>query len=122
MSQFQKMSDSEMEVMRIIWASGGPVTSAQIQSVLGTKKGWKATTLLTFLSRLCEKGLLKIQKDGKSNIYCPRISETEYKRAETRAFLNNVHQGSLKSFVAALADEDLTREELDELKEWFEQK
>ena len=122
MRSFQKISESEMEVMRVIWASGGPVTSAQLQSALGAEKAWKATTLLTFLARLCEKGLLTAKRDGKSNVYCPLVTEKEYKRAETRTFLNEVHQGSLKSFIAALADEELSREELAELKEWFEQK
>ena len=44
-----KISDSEMKIMNLIWEGGGPVTTAWLtQRLEGT--GWKATTLLTFLS------------------------------------------------------------------------
>ena len=122
MKQFQKMSDAEMEIMKEVWACGGLATSAEIQRRLSAARPWKATTILTFLSRLCEKGLLRIEKDGRANSYIPLVSEAEYRQAETRAFLNEVHHGSVKSFFAALADGGMTAEEVEELKKWFEKK
>ena len=50
MEPAQKMSESEMEVMEAVWAFDGPVTSAQVQERLSAR-GWKPTTVLTFLSR-----------------------------------------------------------------------
>ena len=121
--EFQRVSGSEMEIMQAVWALSPngetPVTSAQLQAQLSERQ-WKATTVLTFLSRLCDKGLLAASKRGKSNLYTPLLTEEEYRRLETRAFLDEVHGGSLRSFIAALADDDLSGEELDELKEWFE--
>ena len=108
-----------MEVMRAVWAFEGPVTSAQVQESLG-ERGWKTTTVLTFLSRLAEKGLLRTEKRGKSNRYTPLLSEQEYKEWETRSFLEEVHGGSLRSFFAALSGGDeLTGSDIEELKQWL---
>ena len=107
----QKMSESEMEVMRAIWAFEGPVTSAQVQESL-SGRGWKPTTVLTFLSRLT--------KQGKSNRYIPLFSEEEYKKWETQTFLKEVHGGSLQSFFAALSGgEKLSGSDIEELKQWL---
>lgn len=116
----QQISGSEMEVMQVVWSSDGPVTSAQIQEALAARN-WKATTVLTFLARLCEKGFLRAEKQGKANLYTPCLSEGDYRRQETRAFLDEVHHGSVKSFIAALADAELSPDDLHELKKWFEQ-
>lgn len=118
----QRISDSEMEVMQVIWEADGPVTSAEIQKALSGGKGWKATTLLTFLSRLCEKGLLQVQRQGKTNVWTPLVSYAEYRREETRAFVEDVHHGSLQSLIAALDREALSPEDVRALREWFEGK
>lgn len=116
----QRISESEMEVMRVIWEADAPVTSAQIQARLDREHSWKATTLLTFLSRLCDKGILQVERQGKSNAWSALISREEYQRMETMAFLEEVHHGSLKSFVAALSGSGIRPEELQELREWFQ--
>lgn len=121
MSNFQKMSEAEAEVMRLIWAADGTITSAKIIKELGEKKDWKPSTIWTFLGRLVEKGLVTAMKSGKTNYYTPTVTEDEYRREETRQFLNSVHGGSVKSFFAALnAGNDLRADELDELKQWLE--
>ena len=39
MGQFQSLSDSEMEIMRVIWDAGEPVTAAQLLELFA-HKGW----------------------------------------------------------------------------------
>ncbi|MCI8601197.1 MAG: BlaI/MecI/CopY family transcriptional regulator [Oscillospiraceae bacterium] len=116
----QKISDAELEVMEAVWQLPDPCTSAQLQTAL-SKKNWKQTTLLTFLTRLTEKGLLTTKKQGKQNLYSPALSREGYLARETRSFLAGLHGGSLRSFIAALnAGEKLQEEELDELRSWLE--
>ncbi|MEA1962031.1 MAG: BlaI/MecI/CopY family transcriptional regulator [Bacillota bacterium] len=68
-------------------------------------------------------GIISSSKKGKVNQYIPLISENEYKQFETYSFLNTVHKGSVKSFIAALYEGDgMTGEEIKELKKWFSQK
>lgn len=117
----QRMSDAEMEIMELIWKMTTPCTSAEIQKELPAGKNWKPTTLLTFLSRLTEKGLLTVEKLGKQNFYSPLVTREEYLAAETRSFLNELHGGSLRSFIAALSSgEKLPESEIDELRRWLE--
>ncbi|MDD3308319.1 MAG: BlaI/MecI/CopY family transcriptional regulator [Acetobacterium sp.] len=123
MRKIQKISESEREVMQVIWDSGQPLSSADILQAFQEKKNWKPTTVLTFLARLAEKGIITASKNGKTNQYSPLISENEYKQFETRLFLNTIHKGSVKSFMTALYEaNDIKSEEIEELKKWFSQK
>ena len=124
MGKLQKMSEAEKEVMHFVWAAGDSVSSARLLDDLKTiNKEWKPNTVLTFLARLIEKGVLTSIRHGRSNEYIPLITESEYKQFESRSFLNAVHDGSIKSFVVALYENnDLTATEIAELKEWFSQK
>lgn len=117
----QRMSEAEMEIMEVIWSLPSPCTSAEIQKGLPAENSWKPTTLLTFLARLAEKGLLASEKRGKQNLYRPLVSRETYLAQETRSFLSTLHGGSLRSFIAALnAGEKLSEQELSELRQWLE--
>lgn len=121
MKKLQRMSDAEREVMHFVWASGNSISSAALIAALKTaNKDWKPNTVLTFLARLVEKGFLTTVRHGRANEYIPLVSKAEYKRYETRSFLNSVHGGAVKSLVAALCDGDgLTAQDLAELRAWF---
>ncbi|WP_071431327.1 BlaI/MecI/CopY family transcriptional regulator [Angelakisella massiliensis] len=116
-----KISQSEMKIMRLIWNSTEPLTAAQLMEQL-PQEGWKPTTLLTFLSRLEEKGFVTISKRRRQNTYSARVTEQQYKTMETRAFLEQIHGGSTASLLSALCDaQPLTPEEAQELRRWFDQ-
>lgn len=120
MTKVQKISEAEMEVMQVIWRYDDGVTSAEILQQLNKEKSWKPTTVFTFLSRLVEKGVLKAEKRGKSNQYIPLMSENEYRCFEAKSFLNTTYKGSIKSFIAALYEgESISKEEIEELKNWL---
>ncbi|MBT9003455.1 BlaI/MecI/CopY family transcriptional regulator, partial [Lactobacillus delbrueckii subsp. bulgaricus] len=51
------ISDSEWEVMRIIWTLE-PVSSTKIIQELQAKKDWSESTIKTLLRRLVKKDLL----------------------------------------------------------------
>lgn len=124
MSKFQKMSEAEAEVMGIIWLLGGSVSFSAVLSELEDRnKDWKPNTVRTFLVRLVDKGLLASKKQGWANEYTPLVSEAEYKSKEARSFLDAAYDGSAKKFMAALYEGDnLTAEEIEDLKKWFSQR
>lgn len=118
----QMISKSELEVMRTIWAMGGSATSPALHEALLETRSWKLNTVLTFLSRLSDKGLIRVEKQGrgKPSRYIAVLTEGAYKEAETRAFLGQVHGGSVGSLLTALAGEDtLDAAALAELRDWF---
>lgn len=123
MKQVQKISDAEMEVMKAVWQNGGAVTSAFLHHRLGETKEWKLNTVITFLARLTDKGLIRAEKQGrgKPSLYIALLTEEEYKRCETVAFLNAVHGGSVKSLLTALCGEEApSRAQLKDLQDWFD--
>lgn len=117
-----KLSTAELEIMEQIWRLGGPVTAAALSGAL-QDKGWKPTTLLTFLARMVQKGALSAQRQGKQNVYSARITSEEYRAGEAREMLSKFYSGSVKSMVAALyQDKALSASELDELHRWLEER
>ncbi len=126
MTNFQKLSETEMEVMQIIWASGHPMTSSELLDIFARDKGkeWKGQTMATFLARLVEKGvLISTKQQGRTNIYEPCISLEEYRSQEAKSLLKTLYEGSVKNFLATLYDgKELTKDEIAELRCWFAEK
>lgn len=119
----KRLPDSELEIMMIIWDLNKPVTRTEIEVRLGEERKLSPTTILSFLSRLQEKGFLKVRKSGKNNVYLALIGRDDYMQAESRNILKRLYQNSAKNFLAALYDGDaLTREELEELEEYISAK
>ncbi|MDL2293079.1 BlaI/MecI/CopY family transcriptional regulator [Ruminococcaceae bacterium OttesenSCG-928-D13] len=113
-----RLSESELYIMRAFWAHGGMGTD-ELGALVATR-GWKPTTLLTFLSRLAAKGMLAVEKRGKSNWYSPLVSREEYGRGEGRAFLDELYGGSARDFLAAMVEgRALSADEVAELRAWL---
>lgn len=116
--QVRKLPDAELSVMQALWKcspEGMPVSRAEIDEILKEAHPMAVTTLLTQLSRLAEKGFVRIEKVSRSARYIPLVSEQEYLADQSRRFLDKLCGGSLSTFAAALCDSGLTREELKEL-------
>ena len=96
----KRLPDSELEIMMIIWDMDKPVTRSEIEARLDRERKLSPTTVLSFLSRLQEKGFLEVQKSGKNNVY--------------------LYQNSAKNFLAALYDgNSLSEDELRELEDYI---
>lgn len=114
------ITEAEMEIMRVVWASGRPITSREILAQMPQKK---LTTVVTLAGRLIDKGILRSVKEGRSHShrYSACITEEDYRRAQTRDFVANVHHGSAKSLLSALFDADgLTPEDIAELRRFLD--
>jgi len=122
MKKLGRLSETEMEVMEVIWGVAASVTVAQLLDIFESK-GWKTSTLSTILKRLIEKGYLTKSMIGKVNYYDPVLTLDEYKKHETQSFLSRLYNGKVKNFIASLVDDDeLSRDDIAELKEWFARK
>lgn len=119
----KKLPDSELEIMLIIWEYDRPVTRFEIESKLDEDRNLSPTTILSFLSRLQEKGFLDVAKEGKNNIYSAIISKESYMQTESKNMLKKLYKNSVKNFLAALYDgNSLSEKDLQELEEYIEEK
>jgi len=121
MNNIKRLPDSELELMQIIWKMEYPVSRPDIEKNLPKNHQLAATTILTLLTRLCEKGFLKVEKQGKTNLYTPLIAEKDYLAGESRNILNRLYGGSLKAFAMSLVDSGVSREEIDELRKMLDE-
>ncbi|MBQ4652467.1 MAG: BlaI/MecI/CopY family transcriptional regulator, partial [Oscillospiraceae bacterium] len=113
------ISDSELEVMKLLWKAGEPVTSTVIREQLQSSMGWEATTIKTLISRLVHKEVIS-QEKRKVFYYRPLISEREYNAWATSRLINKLYKGSAAALVAALVDsQGLSDGDIDELRALF---
>ena len=119
----KKLPDSELEIMLIIWEYERPVTRFEIEDKLDEERNLSPTTILSFLSRLQEKGFLEVSKEGKNNVYSAIIDKESYMQAESKNMLKKLYKNSVKNFLASLYDGDnLSEEDLQELEAYIEER
>lgn len=115
----ERISDSELEVMKLLWKAGEPVTSTVIREQLQRSMGWEATTIKTLISRLVHKEVIS-QEKRKVFYYRPLISEKDYNTWATSRLINKLYKGSAAALVAALVDsQGLSEGDINELRELF---
>jgi len=115
----EKISDSELEVMKVLWQAGDALPVNVIRETLQKDRGWEATTVKTLIGRLAAKGVIRQEK---RNVfyYSPLIGEEEYKAWAADNLIRRLYQGSAKDLVAALVrSEGLTQADIEELRRLF---
>ena len=116
------IGSAELEIMKVIWKAKEPITSLDIGKEV-EDKGWKKTTIATFLTRLVEKGVLSADKQGKLYYYTPLISEKEYRKSQTKNLIKTLYNGSVRDFAVSFFEEQkLSDNDIQELKAIFEDK
>lgn len=96
-----KITDSEWEVMRVVWANGN-VTSNEIIEILQQKKDWKPATTKTFIGRLVNKGMLDTKSKGRGYLYSPKVGESEIISSNLKEFFNNICNKNKGSIIAEI--------------------
>lgn len=119
-SPIRRLPDTELEVMQALWACTPPAARTDIEEILKNTHPMALTTLLTLLTRLSEKGFIRIEKVSRSARYYPLVTRQEYLAEQSRCFFSKLCGGSLSTFAAALCDSGLTKEELAELRDLLE--
>ena len=120
MKTHHRLPDGELEIMQIIWKNAPPVSRSVIEKALNREKSLAPSTIITFLSRLCDKGFLQVEHQGRTNLYTPLIDQKDYLAGESRRFLDRVYGGSVSAFAASLCDSGLTAEDARALRKLLE--
>ena len=118
MSQFlaDKISDSELEVMKVLWRAEDALPVNVIRETLQKDRGWEPTTVKTLIGRLVAKGAVRQEK---RNVfyYSPLIGEEEYNAWATDNLIRKLYHGSARDLVAALVQSDgMSRDDIEELR------
>ncbi len=115
----EKITDSELEVMHVLWEAADALPIADIRRTLQERRGWEATTTKTLVQRLCNKGAV-VQERRNVFYYRAVVSEQEYNDWATGDLIRRLYRGSAKDLVAALVHADeLSAEDVEELRAMF---
>jgi BlaI family transcriptional regulator, penicillinase repressor len=111
------ISDSELEIMKIIWKSKKTTTNKIIEE-LADEIEWKPNTVKTLVNRLLNKEAIGFEKVGKEYYYYPKIMEEEYIKRESESFLNKLFNGSINSLlVNFIKNEKISDKDIEELQD-----
>lgn len=112
-----KISDSEWEIMRVIWTQES-TTAQEIIDILGQTMAWKSATIKTLLGRLVKKAAVRTEQSGKKYIYYPTISEGETVKSATENLFSHICAKRIGETIAELvAEAELTEEDVEKIKE-----
>ena len=111
----RKLPESELEVMQALWACNVPATRAKMEQILKDTHPIAQTTLLTLLSRLADKGFVRIEKGERAAKYYPLVDKEAYLAQQSKHFVEKLCGGSISLFASALCHSGLTKEDLKEL-------
>lgn len=114
-----KITDSEVEVMRVLWEADSELPISDIRKSLEKSSGWESSTIKTLLRRLCEKGVvMAIKKEV--FYYKPVVSKKEYNEHTTQSLIDRLYSGSAKKLVASLlGSKKLNDSDIKELRDMF---
>jgi predicted transcriptional regulator len=109
------LTNAEHRIMEVIWARGS-ATVAEVVEALDGKDAY--TTILTLIRILKAKGYLTSRKEGRAYVFTPAVDRDTVARKAAHQLLTKFFAGSPSELVLSfLRDEELTPEELDEIKE-----
>ena len=123
MDNIRRLPDAEFDVMNVLWeCEVSPVNTAYLMENVGKQKGWKAPTLISFLSRLEERGFIHSEKKGKERYYYADAVKEEYIRGVTLDFLSRYYSGSfVKMMDLMYGKNSMSSRDLDEMLKWLQE-
>lgn len=116
----KKLSDSEFEIMKVLWQRDTPMTSNEILVQLKGKYDWKLAALMTLLARMADKGYVSCDRSTRTNYYSALVSQKEYQVQESRTLLEKLYDNSAAKMIAQLCKANgISQKEIAELREYL---
>jgi len=94
------LSDTEWEVMNVVWERH-PIAAIDIIDALPRRS---TQTIKTLLNRLLHKKALRYEPEGKRYLYRPAVTRDRCLRYASKAFINHVFSGDPGSLVSHLIE------------------
>jgi BlaI family transcriptional regulator, penicillinase repressor len=117
-----QISDSEWEVMTVLWARA-PQGAQEVIAALAGRRRWNSRTVRTFLNRLVKKGAVSYVAEGNRYLYRPAVSREQCIREESRSFVSRVFAGNAGAMLVQFVQQArLSAEEIRQLRKALEEK
>lgn len=113
-------TDAELAILRVLWTHG-PSTVRAVQERLGPAEAGY-TTVLKQLQIMLDKGLVRRDESQRAHIYEAAVEEGATQRRLVDDLMERAFGGSARALVMrALSTEEVSPEELDEIRALLDQ-
>ncbi|MFP5204158.1 MAG: BlaI/MecI/CopY family transcriptional regulator [Acidobacteriota bacterium] len=115
------LTEAELRLMKILWQRGESAVT-DLVSAMPQGETLAYNSVLTTIRILEQKGYVAHRQDGRAFVYRPVVAEQEASRSEVRHVLQRFFGNSREQLLLSmLGDREMTREELERLKEAIRQ-
>jgi len=115
----EKLFDAELRLMEIIWEFE-PISAKKVCMIATERFDWNKNTTYTVIKRLIDKGVL--YRDEPDFMCLSIVKRHEVQKIETKTLIEKLFGGSKKAFFAAFMDENLSQDEINQLKALIDKK
>ena len=117
MENIIKPTDSELEILNILWEKGNATVKEVNEEINKTKESGYTTTL-KLLQIMHEKGLVSRYPAGKQHVYQAKIEEEKAQKDILNGFMHNLYRGNaMKMMMQILGNHNTTKDELEQLRQ-----
>ena len=110
----KQLTEKEEEIMRKLWTKDEMIAREVWEMYPEPRPHFN--TVATFLRILEQKGWVKHRPIGNTNLYRAALSEEEFGKKSLKSIISKFFHGSMSGMVSSLLkDENLSKEEIDEL-------
>ncbi len=118
---FPKPTESELEILQIIWQKG-TATVREVHEKLCETKDSGYTTTLKIMQIMTEKGLVARNEENRTHVYRAVVSEEDIQQSLLDKFIDTAFRGSaMKLVMQALGNRKTSPEELAEIQKLLDQ-
>lgn len=114
-----KPTDSELEILKILWACGS-ASVREVHDELAKTKEAGYTTTLKLMQIMTDKGLLTRDTGGKSHTYEAAVPQQQVQGQILNRMIDTVFGGNAAQLVMqALGNHKTNKEEIDEIRKYL---
>jgi len=111
-----ELGAAELEVLKTLWDQGPCTVRDVLNHLLQRGRKLAYTTVLTFLTRLEQKGFVLSNKSGLAYVYRAKVTRERVSRSRIRSLVQELYDGAAGALVLQLMQsERLSAEEIEEL-------
>ena len=116
------LSPAELEVLRVMWDIG-PATVRQVLDALTERgKDWAYTTVLTFMTRMEQKGLVRSDKTGMAYVYRATVTRNRIRKDRIKSLVEELYDGAAGPMVLQLLkSQQLNRDDIEALQKLIDE-
>lgn len=102
-TKINQLGDLEADIMGVVWEKGH-ATVQEVQETLAPRRSLAYTTVMTVMSRLAEKGLLRREKEGRAFLYRPAVEQERAVGSLLQSLVQKLYAGATGRAIAHLLE------------------